>query len=104
MTTVTLSDALKSELERIRDEREIKSLDETINHVLDNPVDGHRPLHGDAARLTEPVKVTDETKERVRTTKEMGKYRDYEAVLRDKVGAAPRDTGEEPVDVRPLDG
>lgn len=103
MTTITVSEALKAELKRIRDERELQSLEATLNHVLDHPIEGQKQLPGNDETLTEPIKVRSGTKDRVKALKEMEEYRDYEAVIRDKIGAAPRERGEEPIDIEPLD-
>lgn len=101
-TTITISEALKAALEDERDKEDLGSLDATIRHVIEHPESGARTLPGYAETLTEPIKVRDSTKARVKSLKEMEGYADYEAVLRERIGAAPRDTGEEPVDVRPL--
>lgn len=101
-TTITISEALKSALVAIRDDEELASLDSTIHHVIENRRPHPPALDGHEETLTEPVKVAESTKSRLKSLKESGGYADYEAVLRDKLGAPARDTGEEPVDVRPL--
>lgn len=102
-TTITISEALKAALVDIRDDNEeLSSLDSTICHVIDHRRPHAARLTGYEETLTEPVKVAEATKSRLKSLKESGDYADYEAVLRDRIGASQRDTGEEPVDVRPL--
>lgn len=104
MTTITISDALKSALEYIRDTTDgLDSLDATINHVIDQPEDRGVELDGHEKTLSETIKVHTRTKNRVKAIKEMGDFADYDAVLRDRIGARERDTGEEePVELDPL--
>lgn len=104
MTTVTLSPALKRELETIRDTVGHKSLNETIMAILQNPRDGNRPLSGREDLLTEPVKTTELTRDSLRRIRDNEGFRDYEAVIRAKAGIAERDVGEEPIDLEPLAG
>lgn len=104
-TTITISEALKGALEDLRDEAHdgLTSLDATINFVLDHPDDYDVAVTGYEETLTEPVKVEDATQTRVNAEKKRGDYADYDAVLRDRIGAPERETGgEEPVEVRPL--
>lgn len=104
MTTVTVSDALKTALETIRDENEeLSSLEQTIQFVIENPAEYVTSIDGYEETLEEPIKVTTATKARVKAIKEMNDYSDYDDVLRSKIGAPKRNTpGEEPVDVRSL--
>lgn len=101
--TITVSTALKDELERVRDTHDHYSLDETVNHVIRNPRPGNRRLDGYERKLSEPVRVSHTTKEHLRSLRDRGNFSDFEAVLRDCRGVVPRDTGtEEPVSLDPI--
>lgn len=101
--TITVSEALKTELERVRDAHAHYSLDETINYVLRNPRTAQQKLDGYERKLSEPIRVSNSTKERLRFARDRGGFSDFEAVIRDHRGIVPRDTGsEEPVKLRPL--
>jgi len=101
-TTLTISKALKAELERIRDVRGLRSLNATIQQLLRESISGDRPVDGNDETLTEPVKVSGFTRSAVQRVRDNEGHRDYEDVLRDRAGIARRDTGEEPIDIRPL--
>lgn len=103
MTTITVSEALKGELADVRDSKEeFGSLEDVVLHSLANPRSGAKALPGEDETLTEPIKVTDSTKRKVKMLRERLDYPDYDALIRDRIGAAQRDTGEGPIDVRPL--
>lgn len=104
MTTVTISDALKSELVRIRDTHEFTSLDQTIVHIIRNPLTGERTITGNDDVLTNPVKVNEVTRELLQRLRDKEGHDDYEAVLRSRAGIAPRDHGERPIDLSPISG
>lgn len=100
---ITVSEALKGELKRVKERQELYSLDEAINYLLSNPIPGNKELDGYERKLSEPVRVKDDTKELLRYTRDRGRFTDFEAVIRDRAGITKRDTGtEEPVDVRKL--
>lgn len=102
VTTLTISEALKQELVRIKTDNEFKSLNETIEHLIRNPRASRRPIEGYDDTLTEPVKVTEFTRSAVQRERDRGNYNDYEAVLRNVAGVEPREVGEGPIEVRPL--
>jgi len=102
-TTLTISEALKGELESVRDELELASLNETVLHLMRNPRVGSRQVEGHDKTLTEPIKVSTFTQKVVQRARDGNvQFRDYEDVLRDRAGVVRRDTGEEPIEVRPL--
>lgn len=102
-TTVTLSPALKAELVRIRDAEDYGSLNETILGILHTPGRGSRHIAGDDAQLTTPIKVDEFTRHTLQRIRDKHGFPDYEAVIRARAGIAPRDTGERPVPLKPLD-
>lgn len=101
-TCITVSEPLKDELERLRDDVfDVDSFDATIRRLVDEPRQGRRDV-GDADVLTEPIEVRTSTRELLRYARDNGDYMDYDDVLRFYAGVAERDVGERPVELTPL--
>jgi hypothetical protein len=103
-TNITITGPLKAHLELIRDEiRDQKSLDATIQSILDTPIPGEYDV-ADATTTDDPagIKVSEETLAWLDLVKEQDGYSSTDDLLRAKSGATARDKGEEPVEWKPL--
>lgn len=103
-TCITISDGLKTELERIRDRDEgVPTLDAAIRHLMTYPREGTRSVEGDDAVLTETVEVQTSTRKLLRYTRDTEDFKDYDDVLRSYAGIEERTVeGEEPIELTPL--
>lgn len=104
ITTITVSEPVKNELEDIRDRHEdIGNLNEAVLHVCEENLGGSRRVTGYEETLTETVKVTEFTRHVLKLIRDREGYQDYDEVIRKRAGLAVRDTGKErPVEVAPL--
>ncbi len=103
-TTLTLTEALKDELKRIKDEHtEVRSLKEALLFALDNPEKTQDELEGKEHRVSEPIKVDTLTLQTVqKLKKDTQGATNYEDAIRQKAGINPRDVGERPVEITDL--
>mgnify|MGYP006267081003 CR=1 FL=1 len=102
-TTVTVTEPLKDHLKDVKKARGISSLNETIQSVLDDPVQGETFVEeGNMEKNPAPIKITDYTQAWLRQAKEDSEFGVFEDLLRDRSGASPRDEGEQPIEWEPL--
>ena len=103
-TTLTITEPLKDELKRIKDEHEeVHSLKEALLFILDNPEATMDDLGGPDNRVSEPIKVDELTLQTVQKLKEKTPTAtNYEDAIRAKAGINPRDVGERPVEITDL--
>lgn len=103
-TTLTITEALKDELRRIkRDTDEVSSLKEALLYAIENPQDTNDQLDGREDRVTEPIKVDRLTLKTVqKLKKENPSAMNHEAAIREEAGINPRDVGERPIEITDL--
>ena len=103
-TTLTITEALKDELKRIKQEHdEVRSLKEALLFALDNPDKTNDQLEGKENRVSEPIKVDQLTLETVKKVKEDdANATNYEDAIRRKAGINERDVGERPIEITKL--
>lgn len=103
-TTLTITEALKDELKRIKREHdEVFSLKEALLFILDNPDATEDDLDGQENRVSEPIKVDELTLQTVQKLKEEdARATNYEDAIRHKADINPRDVGEQPVEITDL--
>jgi len=103
-TSLTITEALKAELKRIKDEHdEVFSLKEALLFALDNPDKTHDQLEGKENRVSEPIKIDQLTLETVKKIKdEDPTATNYEDAIRRKAGINERDVGERPIEITKL--
>lgn len=103
-TTLTLTEALKDELKRIKNEHtEVRSLKEALLFALDNPDKTEDQLAGKENRVSEPIKVDTLTLQTVQKLKDdTPGATNYEDAIREKANINPRDVGERPVEITDL--
>lgn len=103
-TTLTLTEALKEELKRIKDEHdEVLSLKEALLFALDNSDKTRDQLEGKENRVSEPIKVDELTLKTVKRLKNNDpKASNYEDAIRREAGINERDVGERPVEITEL--
>lgn len=104
-TTVTLSEALKNHLRDVAGLNEengvegVGTLESALLHILENPYEEEQSVTGYEETLNDPVKVSDETLEDLKTLRDQDlDARDYEEAIREQANIKRRDIGEEPVD------
>lgn len=103
-TTLTITEALKDELKRIKREHdEVMSLKEALLFALDNPEQTEDQLSGTENRVSEPIKVDQMTLEVVKKLKEDDTTAtNYEDAIRRKAGINERNVGERPIEITKL--
>lgn len=103
-TTLTITEPLKDELKRIKDEHnEVRSLKEALLFALDNPDKTKDELDGEDNRVSEPIKVDELTLQTVKKLKDdTPGASNYEDAIREKAGIKPRDVGERPIEITDL--
>lgn len=103
-TTVTVTEPLKEHLKTIRRKRSLRSLDSTIQSVLDEKVDeSFQVEQGNMEDNPAPIKVEQSTLSLLKEVHERKPYHAYEDTLREMSGATMRDHGEQPVEWKPLE-
>lgn len=109
-TSLSLSEALKDHLRDVAGinkgsgVRGVETLHGALLYILKNPYDEQQTVEGYEETLTDPVKVSDETLERMKSLRNKTGSRDYEEAIRKGANIEKRDRGEEPIDVTDLDG
>jgi len=104
-TSLTVSEALKDHLREIAGKAEVEGVEgvqtvqEALIHILDNPHDEKKSLTGYEKTLTEPIKVSRETLNKLSGLRDWTGARDLEEAIRRRANIERRDVGERPVDV-----
>ncbi len=105
-TSLSLSEALKSHLRDVAGLNEGRGVDSVgtlhgaLLYILENPYDKEMTLVGYEERLNDPVKVSDETLEKLKGLRDLTGARDYEEAIRERANIESRDVGgERPVEI-----
>jgi predicted CopG family antitoxin len=103
-TTVTVTEPLKEHLKNVKSSRGETSLNDVIQSIIENPVNGQTTEvpEGDMEENPAPIKISEYTHVWLKQVKENSEHEVFEDLLRELSGASGRDHGEQPIEWEPL--